>query len=165
MRRWLKGGDAAEAPTEGLEMTMSTGSSGNGDATLTTSTDDKTLELWLSISIPLVLLLAFIVVMFFCCKRQKRRQEQVDLEAGSPPLPIYQLGRRRGAQPTKLTEEDEEALATWRIDAESIVPIRPLGAGAYGTVWLATRDGCGEEVVTSHAGDSTDEIVEKKQST
>ncbi|OWZ09829.1 Protein kinase [Phytophthora megakarya] len=106
-------------------------SSSSGDIAVNEVTDDKTLELWLSISIPLVLLLAFVVVMYFCCKRQKHRQAEADLEAGSPSLPTYQLGRRKGAPNTKLTEADEEALATWRIDAESITPIRPLGAGAF----------------------------------
>lgn len=139
MRRWLEGG-IAEAPSE-IQQTISTGSSSADSMSHDTDTsDDRTLELWLSISIPLILLLAFVVVMYFCCKRQKRRQAETDLEAGSPPMPLYQLGRRKGAMNTKLTltEEDEEALASWRIDAESIVPIRPLGAGAYGTVWLAT---------------------------
>ncbi|KAL4146578.1 hypothetical protein PRNP1_012442 [Phytophthora ramorum] len=129
MRRWLAG------------------SSGSDSIATDTSADDRTLELWLSISIPLVLLLAFIVVMYFCCKRQKHTQAEVDLETGgSPTLPVYQLGRRRPHPPAAtLTQEDEEALAAWRIDAENIAPIRPLGAGAYGTVWLATY--LGETVV------------------
>ncbi|ETN08058.1 TKL protein kinase, variant 2 [Phytophthora nicotianae INRA-310] len=159
MRRWLEG-VIAEAPAE-LQQAISTGSDTGSDtgssdthshstgsaADTSDTSDDKTLELWLSISIPLVLLLAFIVVMFFCCKRQKRRQVDVDLEAGSPTLPIYHLGRRRGAPNNRmvLTDEDEEALSSWRIDAENIAPIRPLGAGAYGTVWLATY--LGETVV------------------
>ncbi|KAF1795710.1 Protein kinase, ATP binding site [Phytophthora cactorum] len=154
MRRWLEG-VIAEVPSE-LQQAISTGS-GTGSDTGSGSTgsvagtsdtsDDRTLELWLSISIPLVLLLTFIVVMFFCCKRQKRRQEEIDLEAGSPTLPVYHLGRRRGAPNNRmvLTDEDEEALASWRIDGENIAPVRPLGAGAYGTVWLATY--LGETVV------------------
>lgn len=160
MRRWLRG-VIAEAPSElqeaisadsgtGSDTGFDTGSSAHSHSTgsmADTSDDDKTLELWLSISIPLVLLLAFIVVMFFCCKLQKRRQEDVDLEAGSPSLPIYHLGRRKGAPNNRLvlTDEEEEALASWRIEAENIAPIRPLGAGAYGTVWLATY--LGETVV------------------
>ncbi|KAL4163358.1 hypothetical protein KRP22_014937 [Phytophthora ramorum] len=129
MRRWLAG------------------SSGSDSIATDTSADDRTLELWLSISIPLVLLLAFIVVMYFCCKRQKHTQAEVDLETGgSPTFPVYQLGRRRPHPPAAtLTQEDEEALGAWRIDAENIAPIRPLGAGAYGTVWLATY--LGETVV------------------
>ncbi|KAG2971454.1 hypothetical protein PC118_g16273 [Phytophthora cactorum] len=154
MRRWLEG-VIAEVPSE-LQQAISTGS-GTGSDTGSGSTgsvagtsdtsDDRSLELWLSISIPLVLLLTFIVVMFFCCKRQKRRQEEIDLEAGSPTLPVYHLGRRRGAPNNRmvLTDEDEEALASWRIDGENIAPVRPLGAGAYGTVWLATY--LGETVV------------------
>ncbi|KAF1778132.1 Protein kinase-like domain [Phytophthora cactorum] len=150
MRRWLEG-VIAEVPSE-LQQAISTGS-GTGSDTGSGSTgsvagtsdtsDDRSLELWLSISIPLVLLLTFIVVMFFCCKRQKRRQEEIDLEAGSPTLPVYHLGRRRGAPNNRmvLTDEDEEALASWRIDGENIAPVRPLGAGARG-----------EEVITANAG-------------
>ncbi|GMF18861.1 unnamed protein product [Phytophthora lilii] len=136
--RWL----AADAPAEALATSV------DGSATGDAGDDNKTLELWLSISIPLVLLLAFVVVMFFCCRRQKLRQAETDLEAGSPAAPAYQVSRRRGPATgafASLTEEDEQALASWRIDADNIAPIRPLGAGAYGTVWLATY--LGETVV------------------
>ncbi|KAG6957126.1 hypothetical protein JG687_00010182 [Phytophthora cactorum] len=162
MRRWLEG-VIAEVPSE-LQQAISTGS-GTGSDTGSGSTgsvagtsdtsDDRSLELWLSISIPLVLLLTFIVVMFFCCKRQKRRQEEIDLEAGSPTLPVYHLGRRRGAPNNRmvLTDEDEEALASWRIDGENIAPVRPLGAGARG-----------EEVITANAGIApSHEIVAEEQ--
>ncbi|KAE8991353.1 hypothetical protein PR003_g21576 [Phytophthora rubi] len=157
MRRWLAGGEA-EAQTDVLDMTASGSSSASSPGTGSTGTDtgtgssqsaasesadEKTMELWLSISIPLILLLAFAVVMFFCCKRQKNRQVEVgaDLEAALPPM--HQSTRRRGAHVacTTLTKEDEQALASWRIDAETVIPIRPLGAGAYGTVWLATYMG------------------------
>ncbi|GMF41409.1 unnamed protein product [Phytophthora fragariaefolia] len=154
MHRWLAGGEA-EGQTDSILGLASSGSSGSsaaessgsvsGSSTDVESDDEKTLELWLSISIPLILLLAFVVVMFFCCKREKKKQAEgvVDLEAGLPTVPAYQTSRRKGGPGAfaTLTKEDEEALASWRIDAENIAPIRPLGAGAYGTVWLATYMG------------------------
>ncbi|KAF1778122.1 Protein kinase-like domain [Phytophthora cactorum] len=153
MRRWLEG-VIAEVPSE-LQQAISTGS-GTGSDTGSGSTGSA-LELWLSISIPLGLLLTFIVVMFFCCKRQKRRQEEIDLEAGSPTLPVYHLGRRRGAPNNRmvLTDEDEEALASWRIDGENIAPVRP---------WEQEHSR-GEEVITANAGIApSHEIVAEEQS-
>ncbi|KAI9985892.1 hypothetical protein PInf_024683 [Phytophthora infestans] len=112
-----------------------------------TSDDDKTLELWLSISIPLVLLLAFIVVMFFCCKLQKRRQEDVDLEAGSPSLPIYHLGRRQGGseQPFGLDRRGRRGACFLEDRRGEHRTHSTARSGAYGTVWLATY--LGETVV------------------
>uniref|UniRef100_M4BM19 Protein kinase domain-containing protein n=1 Tax=Hyaloperonospora arabidopsidis (strain Emoy2) TaxID=559515 RepID=M4BM19_HYAAE len=122
----------------------------NSDSTSsrTDSLDDEALELWLSISIPFVLFLTVFVLLVFCCKRPPKNDRDVNVPAGSPSLPMYQIGRRRGTPTSRmatLTMEDEEALAPWRLNAESITPIRPLGAGAYGTVWLATY--LGETVV------------------
>lgn len=105
MHRWLEGGEAEAQTTDVLDMTSSSSSGSSGSAvssgtgtdsgagSLTASSmesaDDKNLELWLSISIPLILLLAFAVVMFFCCKRQKKKQAEggADLEAGPAALP------------------------------------------------------------------------------
>lgn len=140
-RHLRQGMDEIKGPTEVLKVATGSGDSAGADAG-----DDRTLELWLSISIPLVLLLAFAVAMFFCCRKEKRMVEEGDLEAAS--FNVYQVQRRtKGANNAvaTLTQEDEEALASWRIDAENISPIRPLGAGAYGTVWLATY--LGETVV------------------
>ncbi|CEG39032.1 tkl protein kinase [Plasmopara halstedii] len=149
MQRWLEG-VLAESPSEVLYPIASGSSTGKTITAATEdvdSSDDKTLELWLSISIPVVFLIAFIIVMYICCKRRKRRQVEFDLETRSPTFPGHLIGRRKGGSINGmvLTVEDEEALASWRIDAETIVPIRPLGAGAYGTVWLATY--LGETVV------------------
>ncbi|KAG6604660.1 TKL protein kinase [Phytophthora cinnamomi] len=160
MRRWLEGGEAEAQIDDVLDLTASSSSSSSGSSGSSSSSalssgnssgasessDDRALELWLSISIPLILLLAFAVVMFFCCKRQKRKQLQdgTDLESGVAAMPNYQhISRRKGGPGAcaTLTKEDEEALTSWRIDAENIAPIRPLGAGAYGTVWLATYMG------------------------
>ncbi|UIZ28118.1 hypothetical protein KXD40_004725 [Peronospora effusa] len=166
MRQWMEGG-VAEVPSELLDLIASTGSgsslsSGSTNNSLNTDNiepdnssqkeeeeEDTSLGLWLSISVPLILLLTCIVVMTFYCKRKKEKPTPMETETGSLPLPItYHLGRRRGGPNTRmatLTTEDEEALASWRIDAENISPINPLGAGAYGTVWLAMY--LGETVV------------------
>ncbi|KAG7396760.1 hypothetical protein PHYBOEH_001836 [Phytophthora boehmeriae] len=144
----LRGG--LKTPTEVLQLAISTGSgvqmssaSGGSNASATGDSDeDKTLALWLSISIPLVLLLAFAVAMFFCCRKERQMEGEPDLETGAGSFNVYQIHRRPqktgNEAVARLTQEDEDALASWRIDAENIAPIRPLGAGAYGTVWLAT---------------------------
>ncbi|RLN57377.1 hypothetical protein BBJ29_005971 [Phytophthora kernoviae] len=128
-----------KTPTEALELTISTGSgvqvssaSGGSASSTGNSAEDKTLALWLSISIPLVLLLTFAVAMFFCCRKERQLEGEPDLETGLGSFNVYQIHRRpRGTPNTtvaRLTQEDEDALASWRIDAENIAPIRPLGA-------------------------------------
>ncbi|KAF1778102.1 Protein kinase-like domain [Phytophthora cactorum] len=152
MRRWLEG-VIAEVPSE-LQQAISTGS-GTGSDTGSGSTGSAGAVA--EHQHPTGLLLTFIVVMFFCCKRQKRRQEEIDLEAGSPTLPVYHLGRRRGAPNNRmvLTDEDEEALASWRIDGENIAPVRP---------WEQEHSR-GEEVITANAGIApSHEIVAEEQS-
>ncbi|CAH0475994.1 unnamed protein product [Peronospora belbahrii] len=164
MHQWMADG-GAEVPSELLQLTTSTGSgslridtnSTNGSGGDIEGSEDKSLDLWLSISIPLICLLALVVVMFFCCKRKKKKQQQqqqqqqqtlINTNLESPSLPMYHRGRRRGGPNNRmaiLTSEDEEALASWRIDVENIEPLNPLGAGVYGTVWLATY--MGETVV------------------
>ena len=158
MRQWSES-RAAEVPSELLELTASTGSGSfraggtsspnTDDVKAHDSSNDKSVGLWLSISVPLVLLVVCLVIMIFYCKRKKETPTPMETETGPLSLPTtYHLGRRRGGPNTRiatLTPEDEEALASWRIDAENISPINPLGAGVYGTVWLAMY--LGETVV------------------
>ncbi|CAI5732199.1 unnamed protein product [Peronospora destructor] len=160
MRQRLESG-VAEAPSELFELITSTGSGSfwsasssslspdDAEAEASDLSDDKSLDLWLSISIPLILLLLCIVIMTFYCKRKKGNPIPVSMETETLPLSTtYHIGKRRGGPNTRmatLTTEDEEALASWRVDAENISPINPLGAGVYGTVWLAMY--LGETVV------------------
>lgn len=165
MLRWLEG-VIAESPSEVLytiagkstsaETTSGTTNTGTRAGTnvgtttgtaVNDSSDDMTLELWLGIGIPVVSLILFAIALFLYCKRRRRNPVDFHLEAGSPTVPGHPFNRRKGGGTTRmvLTTQDEEALAAWRINTDTIVPIRPLGAGAYGTVWLATY--LGETVV------------------
>ncbi|KAI9911085.1 hypothetical protein PsorP6_009805 [Peronosclerospora sorghi] len=151
MRRRLAGG-IAEVPSEVLKLEMLTGAGSmvhdNPDTReqLAHPSDSEALELWLCISIPVVLLLALsVAIVFYCQRRKRRRVDGADVDGGATAsiLPIIRMARRRrrrtpSSRLATLTVEDEQALAPWRIDPESIAPIRPLGAGKYGTVWLAT---------------------------
>ncbi|RLN97462.1 hypothetical protein BBJ28_00018317 [Nothophytophthora sp. Chile5] len=88
--------------------------------------------------------------MYFSCRRNRDREAEIDLEAATATFQLPQqprrLHRRASNRSTAiLTTHDEEDLALWRLDVKNIEPIRPLGAGAYGTVWLATY--LGETVV------------------